>query len=62
MVKITTICMHFVVAKNWKENICQQQLEKKLKVKYCWLIGYFQTTHEEIEFIQSGWSKGELSS
>ena len=54
--------MHFFVAKNWKENICQQQLEKKLKVKYCWLIGYFQTTHEEIEFIQSGWSKGELSS
>ena len=44
---------------NWKENNCQQQLEKKIKIKYFWLIEYLQTTHDEIWFIQNGWSQGE---
>lgn len=29
------------------------------KLKYCWLIEFLQTTHDEIGFIQSGWSQGE---
>lgn len=56
MVKIT-ICINVVVAKELESAYLSAAIRKKLK--YCWPIECLQTTHDEIGFIQSGWSQGQ---
>lgn len=48
MVNISIVFINFVVGREY----LSAAIRKKLKVKYCWLIEYLRTTHEEIDLFR----------